>query len=82
MIPKHASANTVSILPMLQDREDGEIYIMLEERYLPVPQIQEGSARIFTTHAFRLPKNIAKFLEIEQFIIDRFDAQVPSLSRL
>ena len=41
VIPKKTSANTVSILPILRDSEDSEIYVMLEERYLPVPQMKE-----------------------------------------
>lgn len=82
VIPKTTSTNTVSVLPVLRDSEDDEIYVMLEERYLPVPQMQEGSSRIFTTHAFRLRKNITTFHEMEQFIASEFHASEETISRL
>lgn len=82
VIPKHVSTNTVSVLPVLRDDVDGEVYAMLEERYLPVPQKYDGSSRLFTTHAFRLPKDVDSFLGMERYVTDEFNVSEDSLSRL
>lgn len=73
VIPKNLSTNTVSALPVLRDSE-GEIFVGVEKRFLPVCEIHEGSAGIVTVPAFRLEKSVDTFGKIENFLSKAFAA--------
>ncbi|HCT84243.1 MAG TPA: hypothetical protein DF296_03485 [Candidatus Margulisbacteria bacterium] len=82
IIPKHLSTNTIVTLPVVL--HDGEVFIGLEERDLPAPQIREGNSRIITAPAFRLPKSINSDSAVNAFIKDSFEGtfDVKNIHRL
>ncbi len=53
------SDNTLAVLPLW--RTESGVYIGLEERELPAPQLYTGDARIITAPAFRMPKGADTF---------------------
>ncbi len=53
-----SSDNTISILPVMKGA-DG-IYVGLEIRDLPVPQIHTGSSHLTAVPAFRIPRNVTE----------------------
>lgn len=54
--PKHLSRNTASALPVM--RVGGEVFVGLEERDLPAPQVFTGSSALMTAPAFRLRQDV------------------------
>lgn len=64
--PKEVSSNTLLTLPVY--RKDGEIYIGLEVRDLPVPQLLSGNSTILTVPAKRLPKSVSNISQLNQYI--------------
>ncbi len=54
--PQLFSSNTLVALPVAKCLN--EIYVGLEVRHLPVPQIHSKSSCLLAAPAFRLPKNI------------------------
>lgn len=57
VLPRHWSERTVAFLPYVRDAR-GRFWIGLEERFLPAPFIQTGSARLFACPAWRLPTDV------------------------
>lgn len=80
--PQHASINTLVTLPVA--KYNGEIYIALECRHLPVPQLHTGNSFIPVAPARRLSKDIVSFNDLENFILstDISGNKVKSFSRL
>ena len=80
--PEKLSSNTLVTMPV--NKINGELYIGLEERYLPVPQNYTGNCRLITIPAKRLPKNVFDFFELENYIREmNFDkASVTKFSKL
>lgn len=66
ILPEKLSVNTLVALPVYEWK--GEVFVGIEKRYLPVPQIQEGGSLIPTVPAFRLPKNISTKNDLELYI--------------
>lgn len=64
--PEHVSCNTLITLPLARWRN--KIYIGLELRDLPVPQIHDGNSTLLTAPAKRLPKAVSSMHELEQYI--------------
>lgn len=64
--PSTLSSNTLITLPAL--KKDGQIYVGLEIRSLPVPQIYSGNSIIATIPAKRLPKDICGMYELENYL--------------
>lgn len=64
--PKELSSNTLITLPICDFK--GQIYVGLEMRDLPVPQIQDGNSTILTTPAIRLKKDVDSFFSLNNFI--------------
>ena len=54
--PKKLSANTIVTLPVC--RKDKEIYVGLEVRKLPIPQLYNNNSTLIVAPAKRLPKDI------------------------
>jgi cyclopropane fatty-acyl-phospholipid synthase-like methyltransferase len=54
ILPAHASANVVTVLPLALDAQ-GELCIGLEKIALPAPQLREGGAEIWVIPSYRLP---------------------------
>lgn len=63
---------------------NGEIYIALECRHLPVPQLHTGNSFIPVAPARRLTKDIVSFSDLENFILSTpiSGNKVKSFSRL
>ncbi len=66
--PDKTSLNTVVVLPVF--KYNGEVYVGLETRFLPVPQIQEGNSKIITAPAFRVPQGINTKTALEKYLDD------------
>jgi len=64
-LPGERSVNTVVALPMLYD---GQPFVGLETRLLPVPQLHEGNARILTAPAWRLGRDVFALDQARAFI--------------
>ncbi|WP_108823245.1 class I SAM-dependent methyltransferase [Dysgonomonas sp. Marseille-P4361] len=64
--PSSLSPNTLVTLPIFLN--DGQIYIGLEVRSLPVPQLHSNNSTIITVPAQRLPKTIQSIYDLEQHI--------------
>ncbi|MCC9043342.1 methyltransferase domain-containing protein [Myroides sp. M-43] len=64
--PSNYSANTLVTIPVYKCQEN--IYVGLEIRSLPIPQLYSGNSAIVTVPAFRLPKEIENFYDLENFI--------------
>lgn len=54
ILPAHASANVVTVLPLALDAA-GELCVGLERISLPAPQLREGGAVMWVTPSYRLP---------------------------
>ncbi|MDH6308927.1 ubiquinone/menaquinone biosynthesis C-methylase UbiE [Dysgonomonas sp. PFB1-18] len=66
--PSAVSSNTLVTLPVL--KKGGQIYVGLEVRNLPVPQIHSGNSTIITAPAKRLPKEVCTIHDLEEYISD------------
>jgi hypothetical protein len=64
--PQHMSINTLITLPVI--RCNGEVYVGLESRNLPVPQLHTGNSFIPVAPACRLPKTVTTYSHLENFI--------------
>jgi hypothetical protein len=64
--PENLSSNTLVTLPVCKMNET--IYVGLEIRDLPVPQIYSGNSTIITVPAKRLPKNVKNLFHLHQYI--------------
>jgi len=65
VVPSELSVNTVVALPTMCD---GEPFVGLETRLLPVPQLHEGNARILTAPAWRLGRNVMTAAQVTEFV--------------
>jgi SAM-dependent methyltransferase len=66
VIPNNVSTNTLTTLPVFKHHD--EIYVGLEIRNLPVPQLHTGNSSIPVVPSIRLPKEVATYNDIENFI--------------
>lgn len=66
--PEKVSSNTLLTLPVY--RKEGKIYVGLEVRDLPVPQILSGNSTILTVPAKRLPKEVSNIPQLNQYITE------------
>lgn len=66
--PASISSNTLLTLPMC--RVAGHVYLGLELRDLPVPQLLDGNSSLLTIPAKRLPQDIHNFFELNRYIMD------------
>lgn len=64
--PKELSINTLITLPIFKAEND--IYLGLEIRSLPVPQIHTGNSLIMTVPAVRLNKEIKTLFDLQTYI--------------
>ena len=64
--PSLLSSNTLVTLPVCKYRE--EIYVGLELRDLPVPQLFSGNCTLLTAPAKRLPKSVVNMFDLTTFI--------------
>lgn len=64
--PSFLSANTAILLPIYN--YNNQIFIGVELRELPVPQIHEKSARLLAAPAYRLNKKVTDLSKLEQYI--------------
>lgn len=64
--PSIYSSNTIVTLPVYTC--NGEIYVGLELRSLPVPQLFTANSAIITAPAFRLSKEIQNFNDLEKYV--------------
>lgn len=64
--PSTVSSNTLVTLPVF--RKNGQVFVGLEIRSLPVPQIHSGNSTIITAPAKRLPHEIGNIHDLEQYI--------------
>lgn len=67
VFPSTLSSNTLLTLPVF--KYGGQIYVGLEVRSLPVPQIHSGNSTIITAPAQRLPKNICNVQQLEEHLL-------------
>jgi hypothetical protein len=80
--PTVYSTNTVVTLPVFTC--DKQIYVGLEMRSLPVPQLFTENSSILTAPAYRLTKNITSLYDLEQYLssLTIGDSAVSSFSKL
>lgn len=80
--PARLSSNTIVTLPVY--RSNGNIYIGIEKRNLPVPQLIEGNSCLLAAPAFRLPKEISNQEEMKNYILERdfFNTRVNTITKL
>ena len=80
--PQHHSSNTIVTLPVFSHQN--EIFLGIEKRDLPVPQINEGNSTILTAPAYRLPKQVTNIFEMKNFIYAQkmFNCKVESMQKL
>ena len=64
--PNKLSSNTLVALPVCKYRD--EIYVGLELRDLPVPQLFSGNSSLLTVPAKRLPKNVGSMFDMTNFL--------------
>ncbi|MEC4113490.1 class I SAM-dependent methyltransferase [Myroides pelagicus] len=64
--PTNYSINTVTVLPVYKYNQ--EVYIGLEQRSLPVPQLHQDNSLLLTIPAFRLSKKIEDLWDLEQYL--------------
>ena len=64
--PDQLSSNTLVTLPVC--KYQGEIYVGLELRDLPVPQLFSGNSSLLAVPAKRLPKSIGSMFELTTFL--------------
>lgn len=80
--PTSYSTNTVVTLPVFT--QDKQVYVGLEMRSLPVPQLFTDNSNILTVPAYRLTKGIANLYNLEQYLssLKIGDSAVKSFSKL
>ncbi len=66
VVPKKASANTVSVMPVF--RSNGRVFVGLEQRDLPAAQRFSGSSCLTTNPAWRLPKTVEHGDDVAAFL--------------
>ncbi len=71
VVPKGFGRNTLSTIPVRKSR--GKVYVGLEIRVLPAPQIKEGSSLIVTNPAWRIPKGILHTQTAEGFVKEELE---------
>ena len=64
--PNNLSSNTLVTLPVCKYHR--EVYVGLELRDLPVPQIFSGNSSLLTAPAKRLPKSVKSMFDLTTFI--------------
>ena len=67
IVPEHISVNTLIALPLCRYEE--EIFVGLEIRSLPVPQLLSGNSLLPVAPAIRLPKTICNFKQMEDYLL-------------
>ncbi len=82
VIPEKVSANTLVTLPIAKFK--GEIYVGLEIRSLPVPQLLSGNSVLAVAPALRLPKKVDTFKKLEEVILctELFGSKICGFNRL
>jgi len=82
VIPDNKSVNTLVTLPIFSC--GGQIYVGLEMRSLPVPQLHSGNSMIATAPAVRLPKSVSTMKHLENYLqaMDVSGAKVVGFNRL
>lgn len=82
VIPEKVSLNTLVTLPICRFRS--EIYVGLEIRNLPVPQLLSGNSVIAVAPATRLSREIDSFKKLEDFLrtTDLFGTKISGYHRL
>ncbi|MDM1352352.1 methyltransferase domain-containing protein [Myroides marinus] len=60
------STNTLVVLPLFKQKKN--VYLGLELRSLPVPQLFTDNSSILTVPAYRLNKEVADYYDLEQYI--------------
>ncbi len=80
--PRHVSANTLTTLPVAKC--NNEVYVGIEMRHLPVPQIHAGNSCIPVAPAVRLPKEVITYNDLEEFITNHniFGTPIKGFSKL
>ncbi|WP_430815535.1 methyltransferase domain-containing protein [Carboxylicivirga sp. RSCT41] len=80
--PTQLSSNTIVTLPVY--RYNGHIYVGIEKRNLPVPQLIEGNSCLLAAPAFRLPKDIRNQDEMKEYVLNRdfFNTKVVAITKL
>ncbi|GAF02279.1 hypothetical protein [Saccharicrinis fermentans] len=80
--PQHLSSNTIVTLPVFSF--NNKIYLGIEKRELPVPQLKEGNSTILTAPAYRLPKEITNLYEMKRYISAKkmFNCKIESMQKL
>lgn len=68
VIPIQYSANTLITLPVCRVKD--QVYVGLELRSLPVPQLHEGNSLLLTVPAARLPKFVKNVYDLLAFLSD------------
>lgn len=81
ILPAGASANVVTVLPLILNR-DGEVCAGLEKRFLPAPQVREASAEIYVLPSFRLPFSVDTMDKARHFIAQKLSQSQDSVSKL
>lgn len=64
--PSVLSSNTLITLPVF--RMNGQIYVGLEKRSLPIPQLHTGNSLLLTVPAKRLPKSVQSLHDLQSYI--------------
>lgn len=82
VVPQQVSVNTLVTLPVALFCN--EIYVGLEMRHLPVPQLHLGNSCIPVAPAYRLPKTISSFKHLEDYILELeiYNASIISFTKL
>ena len=80
--PNTCSSNTMVTLPVF--RCEDVIYVGVESRQLPVPQLKENNSHILTAPAFRLPKSIHNLDEMKTHISNKsfFGSKITQMQKL
>lgn len=80
--PQQVSANTLVTLPVA--RCNDEVYVGIEIRHLPVPQLHTGNSCIPVAPAARLPRDVVTYNDLEEFILNHniFGTPVKGFSKL
>lgn len=80
--PQKLSSNTIVTLPVYSC--NGLVYVGIEKRNLPVPQLIDGNSCLLTVPAFRLPKEVSNQKEMKEFVLKRdfFNAKVDTITKL
>ncbi len=80
--PQNHSSNTIIALPIYAYKND--IFLGIEKRDLPVPQLNDGNSSILTAPAYRLPKSVSNIHQMKGFIRSQkiFDSTVKSMQKL